>query len=81
MRLLLLSLISLAILSGIVLLIVDNGVEPVSSSDLTVASVMAGEDRGFDKADTIINFDFPRDHYASVWKLALAGRLDLQPVV
>ncbi len=64
MRLLLLSLISLAILSGIVLLIVDNGVEPVSSSDLTVASVMAGEDRGFDKADTIINFDFPRDHYA-----------------
>ncbi len=64
MRLLLLSLISLAVLSGVILLIVDKEVEPDSSGDLTVASVMAGDDRGFKKADSVIEFSFPRDHFA-----------------
>lgn len=64
MRLLLLSLGALILLSGVVVLILTGEGENKETAGLTVASVMSGAERGFEKADSVRRFSFPADHFA-----------------
>lgn len=63
MRLLLLSLVTAIILSA-VLWFVFNLDSDTGEAKLTVTSVMSAESQGFRKADSVISFDFPEDHFA-----------------
>lgn len=64
MRLLLLSLGALILLSGVVVIVLTGEGENTETAGLTVSSVMSGADGGFTKADSIIKFSFPEDHFA-----------------
>jgi len=63
MRLLFISLIVVIILSATLWFVLNLDTEK-SENGLTVSSVMSSESSGFKKADTIINFEFPKDHFA-----------------
>ncbi len=64
MRLLLISLGALILLSGAVVLIMTGEVREEETTGITVSSVMSGAENGFNKADSVIEFRFPRDHFA-----------------
>ncbi|MCA0389671.1 MAG: carotenoid 1,2-hydratase [Bacteroidetes bacterium] len=63
MRLLLLSLVTVIILSGVLWFVLNLEGER-GEAELTVSSVMSAESKGFKKADSIISFNFPEDHFA-----------------